>query len=79
MEDGGEGEGEGEEQGEWEQVGPKNKSTITRQVSRFVSSLVPRAATIAGLVWLVGAEHQVDDGWQMFRHTVEPLLKDTLK
>lgn len=30
--EGSEGGGEGEE-GEWEQVGPKNKSTITRQVS----------------------------------------------
>ena len=29
----GEGElGEGGEDGEWEQVGPKNKSTVTRQV-----------------------------------------------
>ena len=32
-----EGGGEGREEGEWEQVGPKNKSTITRQVgSKFM-------------------------------------------
>ena len=33
---GGEGSGEVGEDGEWEQVGPKNKSTITRQVSSKV-------------------------------------------
>ena len=35
--EGGGKEEEGEE-GEWEQVGPKNKSTITRQVSWFHDS-----------------------------------------
>ena len=45
---GGEGKGEGLEEGEWEQVGPKNKSTITRQVSWFVNSLIPMSAMVTG-------------------------------
>ncbi len=36
--EGGEGEGRAEEEEEWEQVGPKNKSAITRQVSGAVMS-----------------------------------------
>ena len=35
------GESVREEEGEWEEVGPKNKSTITRQVSGAARSLVP--------------------------------------
>ena len=34
------GESVREEEGEWEEVGPKNKSTITRQVSGAARSVV---------------------------------------